>query len=175
MLEKPVLIAYATRLGSSREIAQEIEFQLESKGVKAEARNLEDLKSLSGYRAVILGSSIRENEPLPEALEFVQKHQAELKNLPVFYFVVSLTMQQDTPDHAQTALGYLKPLRRLIEPKEVGLFAGKFDPEALTRTAEQKLQAKGFLEGDWRDWEAIHAWGTRVAELLLQEEVARGI
>lgn len=175
MLEKPVLVAYATRTGSSREIAQEIAFRLEAKGIKADARNLGDLHSMVGYRAVILGSAIREAELLPEATEFVEQHQAELRNLPVFYFLVSLTMQQDTPDHAQTALGYLKPIRKWIEPTEVGLFAGKFDPEELTRAAEEELHAKGFLEGDWRDWKAVQLWADRVAELLKQEQIARGI
>lgn len=175
MLEKPVLIAYASLTGSAKEIAEELERLFDAGGTPSEARDLHAVHDLSPYRAVIVGSAIREEGWLPEAVEFVTKFQQQLKTLPVFYYLVSMTMYQDTPNHAQTALRYLRPVRQLVEPVDVGLFAGKFIPEELTQAARQTLANQGFPEGDWRDPAAVLAWGQRVMELLRQESIARGI
>lgn len=175
MLEKPVLIAYASLTGSAKEIAEELERLFDAGGTPSEARDLNAVQDLSPYRAVIVGSAIREEGWLPEAVEFVAKFQQQLKTLPVSYYLVSMTMYQDTPNHAQTALRYLRPVRQLVEPVEVGLFAGKFIPDELTEAARQTLAGQGFPEGDWRDPAAVRAWGQRVMELLKQESVAKGI
>ncbi|MEM4721803.1 MAG: flavodoxin domain-containing protein [Candidatus Methanomethylicaceae archaeon] len=139
MLEKSVLIAYASLTGCARGIAEELERLLEARGIPSEARYLRTIHDLSPYRAVIVGSAIREEGWLPEAVEFVAKHQQQLKTIPAFYYLVSITMHQDTPDHTQTALLYLRPVRQLVEPVDVGLFAGNED---FTLTARQTLAAR---------------------------------
>ena len=124
---------------------------------------------------MVLGSSIRYDAWLPEAVDFVRKHQDELNRKPLFYFSVSMTMQQDTPSHVQDSLEFLRPVRELAEPIDIGLFAGQLDPAELTGLAEAVVQERGFPGGDWRDWDAIRAGGERVWNLLNQEEVAGGI
>lgn len=116
MLEKPVLIAYASLTGSAKEIAEELERLFDAGGTPSEARDLNAVQDLSPYRAVIVGSAIREEGWLPEAVELVAKFQQQLKTLPVSYYLVSMTMYQDTPNHAQTALRYLRPVRQMVEP-----------------------------------------------------------
>lgn len=175
MLEKPVLIAYASLTGSAREIAEELERLLSAGGIPSVARELSTIQDLSPYCAVVVGSAIREEGWLPEAVEFVARHQQKLKNIPVFYYLVSMIMHKDTPDHAQTALRYLRPVRQWVEPVDEGLFAGKFIPEELTQAARKTLASQGFPEGDWRDPAAVRAWGQRVMELLKQESIAKGI
>jgi len=175
MLEKPILVAYATRTGTAKEVAEVLKDQLQRKGAKAELWRIEDVQDLDPYRAVILGSAIRDEAWLPEALEFVKKHQAELQQIAVFYYLVSMTLHDNTPEHAQEALDYLRPVRDLVEPVDIGLFGGKLDDTSLAPLTRQKLSRKSFPKGDWRDWKAIRAWGERVFELANQEQVARGI
>jgi menaquinone-dependent protoporphyrinogen oxidase len=159
MLEKPILIAYATHTGTTREIAEALQELFREKGAGVEVRDLEAVHDLNPYRAVILGSSVRYDEWLPEAVEFVRRFQDELRREPLFYFSVSMTMQQDTPAHVQDSLEFLRPVRDLAEPLDIGLFAGQLDPAELTEVAKKMVQERGFPEGDWRDWEAIRAWG----------------
>ncbi|MBF6593740.1 MAG: flavodoxin domain-containing protein [Thermaceae bacterium] len=175
MLEKPILIAYATHTGTTREIAEVLDKLFREKGASVEVRDLEAIRDLSLYRAVVLGSSIRYNEWLPEAVDFVRQHQDQLRSKPLFYFSLSMTMQQDTPAHVQDSLEFLRPVRELAEPLDIGLFAGQLDPAELTQVAREIVQERGFPVGDWRDWAAIQAWGERVWSLLNQEEVAGGI
>lgn len=175
MLEKPILIAYASHTGTTREIAEALDELFREKGAKVEVRDLEAVQDLSPYRAVILGSSVRYDGWLPEAVDFVRKHRGELSAKPLFYFSVSMTMRQDTPEHVQDSLEFLRPVRDLAEPIDIGLFAGQLDPEELTAVAQDIVQGRGFPVGDWRDWEAVRAWGRHVWSLLNQEEVAGGI
>jgi menaquinone-dependent protoporphyrinogen IX oxidase len=100
-----------------------------------------------------------------------------LSRLPVAYFVVCLTMSEDTPENRQTTLGYLEPLRKAapeVQPVDTGLFGGA----VLNDTAEfkQLFPLLRFIAGamvknpqvqDRRDWEAIRAWATGVRPALL--------
>ncbi|MER3481533.1 MAG: flavodoxin [Meiothermus sp.] len=171
MTDRAVLIAYATRTGSAREIAEVLGAGLARKGVRVEVRRMEDVQGLSPYAAVVLGSAVREEMWLPEAVEFVRQNQEELRKIPLFYYVVAMTLAEDTPEHAQEVLGYLRPVRALVEPVDIGLFAGALDKGKLSPVIRLMLTKKGFPDGDWRDWEAVRAWGERVWERLRQEEV----
>jgi menaquinone-dependent protoporphyrinogen oxidase len=99
---------------------------------------------------------------LPEVMEFVKTHQDKLSRVPVAYFVVCLTMKDDTVQNRRKALGYLEPLRKQfpqVKPAEIGLFAGAVDYEKLSFAYSLILKLKGAPEGDFRNWEAIRTWG----------------
>ena len=118
-----------------------------------------DQESLEPYRAVILGSAIRAGSWLPEAVAFVKQHKSDLEQLPLVYFVVCATMHEDTPKHHDEVLAYLKPVRAMLEPLEIGLFAGKLD--ATTLGFFEKLLVK-----------AMHDWAGKIYDRLEHKEVA---
>jgi menaquinone-dependent protoporphyrinogen IX oxidase len=101
-----------------------------------------------------------------EIPRFVKRHRRALSNMPVAYFVVCLTMAEDTPENRQATLAYLEPLRKAapdVEPVDIGLFAGAvlndtvefkrmfFLFKSIVRAVAEDLE-------DHRDWEAIRAW-----------------
>jgi menaquinone-dependent protoporphyrinogen oxidase len=96
--------------------------------------------------------------------------------MPVAYFVVCLTMAEDTPENRQTTLAYLDPLRKAapeVEPVDIGLFAGAVldDTEEFKRLFPGlKFVAKAMARDmdDHRDWEAIRAWATGLKPALLE-------
>lgn len=165
-----ILIAYASRCGSTGEVADAIGQTLCGTGVSADVRLVENVDVLSPYQAVILGSAIRIGKWLPEAVDFVKKHRDTLSRMPVAYFVVCISMRDDTIENRRTASAYLDPVYKLapgVKPRDVGLFAGATDFKKLSFVHSSILKAKGIPEGDFRNWEAIRTWAASVRPALL--------
>ena len=171
MFEKPILIAYATRAGSTKEIAQTIAESLTEHGARVAIYPVKEITTLEPYRAVILGSAIRAGSWLPEAVTFVKQHKSDLEKLPLVYFLVCATMREDTPKHHDEVLAYLKRVRAMLEPLEIGLFAGKLDATKLGFFEKLLIKAMRSEEGDWRDWEAIHDWAGRIRDRFEEQEL----
>jgi menaquinone-dependent protoporphyrinogen oxidase len=165
-----ILIAYASRLGSTREIAQVIGKVLARRGIGVEVRPVEEVEHLEGYQAVMVGSPIREGQWLPEARDFVQTHRDALRQLPLVYFAVSGLMSNPTPEHFHEVYGYLSEVRAMAEPWEVGIFAGSLDYDRLEPHQLVKVLSKGLPKGDFRRWQDVQAWAEDVADRLLLEQ-----
>ena len=135
-------------------------------GPEVEVCRAKEVKDLSPYQAVVLGISVHMGRLPGEISSFVKRHRQALSRMPVAYFVVCLTMAEDTPEHRQETLAYLDPLRKAapeVEPVDIGLFAGAvlndteefnrlfFFFKFIVRAMEKDLE-------DHRDWEAIRAW-----------------
>mgnify|MGYP000851319539 FL=1 len=162
-----VLVAYATKYGSTREVAEAVAEELRRAGAAIDLQPAKEVQDLSRYQAVVLGSAIQKFKVLPEAVRFATKHRAALSQMPTAYFCVCLTMQDDTPQARQTAEGYLKPLRDVQEPVSMGLFAGKLDTQPMGRLVALFLhRVMHAVDGDYRDWDAIRAWASELAPLL---------
>ncbi len=151
-------MVYGTRAGSTAEVADFIGKKLSEHGWSADVEDIETAKDLSGYRAVVIGSAIRMGNVLRETREFVKARRADLQGIPVAYFVVCMTMREDTPENRAKADAYLDPLRSEVEPLEVGLFAGKMDYSKLDARSRLMAKAVDIPSGDFRDWTAIEAW-----------------
>jgi len=158
MTAEKILVAFATRAGSTAEVAQEIGKQLIEAGYVVDVLAAPKVKDLTPYRAVILGSAVRIARVLPEAVKFMKQHSKALKTLPTAYFLVNLTMKEDTPEHRAAAQGFAAPLCALKEPVSLGLFGGVFDPERLTGLWRIFMSKSDLPRGDFRDWAAIHSW-----------------
>ncbi|MBV8080655.1 MAG: flavodoxin, partial [Actinobacteria bacterium] len=57
-MKTSVLVAYATKKGSTREVAESIATTLAAQGLVVETRPAADVGDLSPYGGVVLGSSI---------------------------------------------------------------------------------------------------------------------
>lgn len=171
-MKKRVLIVYASRAGSTAEVAKTIERTLKESGVAADALTTADVRNPGEYNAVIVGSAIRMGKWLPEAVDFVKKHHDRLAKVPTAYFVVCNTMKVDTPENRKKTLTYLDPVRTGfgdIQPVDIGLFGGVIDFKKLSFVDRSMLKMKGVAEGDFRDWTAIKKWATDVAPMLLKK------
>jgi len=165
-----ILIAYATWIGSTGEVAQTIGQTVADDGAAVDVLAAQDVSDVSAYRAVVLGTAIRAGQVHPDALTFVGAHREALSRVPVAYFVVCLTMSRDTEENRCTVDAYLDVVRRRapqVKPVDVGLFAGALDYGKLTPPIKATLEARKVPEGDFRAWEAIHAWAANVRPALL--------
>jgi menaquinone-dependent protoporphyrinogen oxidase len=172
LMKNKVLIVYASRAGSTGEVAKAIGQTISEGGVSVDVRSVVDENNLSQYKAVIVGSAIRMGRWLPDAVDFVKKHRDDLSRVPAAYFVVCSTMKDDTPENRKKTLAYLDSVRKAapdIEPVDIGLFAGVMDFSKLSFMDRTVMKARGVSEGDFRNWAAIRKWAADVAPLLLRK------
>jgi menaquinone-dependent protoporphyrinogen oxidase len=158
-MAKKICVGYATRAGSTREVADSIGKTLAETGVQVDVRPIKEIKSIEGYDAIVLGTAIRAGQLMPEVVKFAKVHKAALGKVPVAVFVVCLTMKDDTPENRKIVSGYLDPLQKEISFAATGLFAGKMDYSTLNFFL--KFIVKKMVkapEGDFRDWKKVRAW-----------------
>jgi menaquinone-dependent protoporphyrinogen oxidase len=159
-----ILVAYASRTGSTREVAETIAGVLREQNPETEVRAVREVKELSPYSAVVLGSAARMSRLYAEAVGFVKKHRSALQKMPVAVFLSCTTMNENTEKNRETALGYLRPITAQISPLSVGLFGGKFDPAAFGGLMGKMM--KSAKAEDHRDWEAIRSWASSLPVAL---------
>ena len=137
-------------------------------GAAVDVRLAKEVTDLSPYRAVVVGSGIRVGKWLPEAVQFVERYQEALSRVPVAYFLVCLTLKEDTEENRRTVAAYLDPVRDLVQPVDVGLFAGVMDYAKLPFILRLMMKMMKAPEGDFRNWEAIRAWAGQAHDRLIQ-------
>ena len=124
MDSKRVLIVYSTRAGSTAEVAEKIGGIISQRGLAVDVMTLSEVKYLSSYGTVILGSAIRVGNVLPEVTKFIEKHRETLAQKVFSMFFVCMTLMDDTAESRQTVSTYLEPVRTLVKPAGEGMFAG---------------------------------------------------
>lgn len=164
---KNILIAYASRAGSTQGVAEAIGAELVKYDANVTMRYLLDVNSVSDYDVVVLGSAIRHNHWLPEAIKFVQIHQKSLKTKQTAYFVVCMTLHQNTPENRITILNTLNPVCEMVKPIDIGLFAGALHSNKLKHWWSRFLvKFMQVPEGDFRDFALIKSWAQDLAATL---------
>lgn len=81
-----VLVASASRHHATREIAEAIATGLIRRGLEADAVPVEQVTTLRGYDAVVLGSAVYMGRWLGEARRFAQVQTSDLCVMPVWLF-----------------------------------------------------------------------------------------
>jgi menaquinone-dependent protoporphyrinogen oxidase len=165
-----ILVAYATRAGSTAEVAGTIGQVLRDSVLDVDVRPVKGVTDVTGYDALVLGSAIWAGKPLPEMRQFVANQHGALARLPVAYFILCDTLREDTPANRQIALGYLAPLREMKQPVSMGLFAGARDFSKIHPLLRWfVMHVFRLAEGDWRNWSQIRAWAAELAPSLTHE------
>jgi menaquinone-dependent protoporphyrinogen oxidase len=135
-------------------------------------RRMQDVQDLTPYQAVVAGSAIRGAKWLPEAMQFVQTHQATLARKPFAAFLVCMTLAMRQGEQYRSHVAtWLDPVRALAKPASEGLFAGGLDISKISSFGDRlKFRLSVIFgvwrEGDHRDWAAIHQWAMELKPLL---------
>ncbi len=168
-MSKAILLAYATRYGSTQEVAETITAVLREAGLEVDLQPMQEVSTVDGYAAVVLGAAIYGGRWHPDAHLFLSQHQAALVQRPVAIFALG---PLSTGDKAM-----LRSRRQLdrdlakypwLKPVALEMFVGKYDPANL-----------GFFDrllssaSDHRDWAAIRAWASALPAQLKHDEVLR--
>lgn len=157
-----ILVAYATRAGSTAEIATEVGGVLSARGFSVEMKSLKERPVLAGYQAVVLGSAVRMGSWLPEALTFVRTNQRALQGLPVALFTVHMLNTGEDEASRTARAGYTASVRALLPDASEAFFAGLMDFSRLSFFDRFIARMVKAVESDRRDWGQIRDWAGSV-------------
>ena len=177
-----VLVAYATRHGATRGIAERIADTLGRRGLEVSLRTTADTGDVAGYDAFVIGSAAYMGTWLNDAAAFVRHHERELASRPVWLFssgpIGTDRIDKQGRDVVEASVpAEFRTFESLIHPRNKRVFFGAWDPEAEPRGIADRF-VRGFASifpsikaempfGDFRDWPAIEAWAEDIADQLL--------
>jgi menaquinone-dependent protoporphyrinogen oxidase len=171
-----VLVAYASRLGSTKEIADRIGARLRSRGIDGLVRPVESIGDLTPYDAFVIGSAVYAGQWLSVASRFIRDNQAALSGRQVWLFS-SGPIGETATRHQQVEPADIPELRSIVLAADHRVFAGSFDRgtvEGSDLGFGERFIARRFVpEGDYRDWPEIEAWADEIATGLLAAQSAR--
>lgn len=173
-MSNKILVTYASRTGSTAEIAQAIGKTLAENGAQVDVRPMQEVKDLAPYSAVVAGSAIRDSKWLPEAVQFIQAHRAELAQKRFAEFTVCITLAMSNGEQYRAGvMNWVAPVRALVRPVSEGFFPGMLDfskPPVNLDTLQMRLAVamRIFPRDDRRDWNAVRVWAESIRPLLLQ-------
>ena len=153
-----ILVAYATRNGSTAEIAQAIGRELVSTGLTVDVAEIKTVSTLAGYTAVVIGGPLYMGSVDDAVGKFTGCYGSELSKLPVAAFAVGLAPKSPVPGAVEMAMAALKKSLGSVIPLTSTLFAGKLDPAKVNFVMRKFLEMAKIPAGDFRDWDAIAAW-----------------
>jgi len=178
-MNERILVTYASRTGATAGVAEVIGKTLAEGGAQVDVLPMQDVKDLAAYRAVVAGSAIQGGQWLPEAMQFVQTHRAELVRKPFAAFLVCMTLampnaekyRQGVAEWLEPVRAMARPVRAMARPVSEGLFAGAWDISKVSSFGDRlkfrlSVAFGAWSEGDHRDWDAIHAWASDLQPLL---------
>jgi menaquinone-dependent protoporphyrinogen oxidase len=156
-----VLVVVASKHGSTREIAETIAQELQTELLQVELKAPEEVKDISGYDAVVLGSAIYAGSWLPEAKAFAATNQVALSKMPVWVFS-SGPLGAETPQPPPDSHTLMEPLSN-VSVRDHQVFVGKLDSKDLGLAEKLIVKAVHAPYGDFRNWEDIRGWARAIA------------
>ncbi len=172
-----VLVTYATRHGATAGIADRIGAALTEAGAAVEVLPVEDVTTVGGYDAVVLGGAAYMFHWLKPAVVFAKKHRKELADRPIWLFSSGPLGTDRIDKDGKDVLAASRPkefdeLTELLRPRGDQVFFGAYDADAPPigvgeRVVRHMPAARGALpSGDFRDWTAIDTWAQQIATEL---------
>ena len=178
-----VLVAYASRHGSTQEIAERIAARLRAAGVDAVARPAASVGDAAAYDAFVVGGAAYMFHWLKDATRFVNRNQALLAARPTWLFssgpIGTDTVDKDGRDVLETTIPTeFAGLREGIHPRGERVFFGAIDAAARPIGLAERLVSlmpagrTAIPVGDFRDWPAIDRWADEIARELVPAAAA---
>jgi menaquinone-dependent protoporphyrinogen oxidase len=158
-----VLVTAATRYGATGEIARAIAEVLRGHGLDPTVVAPEQVDTVDGYDAVVLGSAVYAGQWLQPARELVGRCAGGLADRPVWLFSSGPVGDPPKPEEDPVDVAEI-----LAATKARGhrVFAGKLDRSQLRFPDKAIVAALRVPEGDFRDWAEITSWAAGIARAL---------
>ncbi len=167
-----ILVAFASKYGSTQEVADAVATELRKAGAAVTLEQARDVKTLEGYSAIVLGAPIYIGALHKDALNFLRQHRQELEKRPIAVFALGPT-HADEQERQESRAMLDKELAKFpwLAPVTVEMFGGKYDPHKL-RFPDSLIATlpasplHGAPASDVRDWAAIRVWAKSLVAKL---------
>lgn len=167
-----VLVTYATRYGSTQEVAETVATSLRQHGLEVELRPMREVKTLEGYGAIVMGAPLYIGRWPNDVRNFLDRFREVLVQRTVMVFTLGPT-QPDLTEWEGVRVQLEQQMAKYpwLKPESVELFGGRYDP-ALLRFPDSLLAMlpatplHNLPANDVRDWEAIRAWSEQLVTQL---------
>jgi menaquinone-dependent protoporphyrinogen oxidase len=161
MVKNRILVAHASRHGSTREVAEAVAATLRARGFAVDVMPAAEVGLLCHYGAVVLGGAIYTGRLHKDARRFLARHHQALAGRTLAVFALG----PRTLERADVAASRAQLDRALhdvpeLVPVSVAIFGGVVKPEEL-RFPLNRMPAS-----DARDWVAIEDWAKDLAARL---------
>jgi menaquinone-dependent protoporphyrinogen oxidase len=165
-----VLIAFATKHGSTEQVATEIAGHLCAHGIVTHTCAATDVQTLDGYDGVVVGSAIYMGRLHADARDFLHRYRDALAVRPLAVYAMGpRTLAVEDVAHSRAQLDVALAKEPTIHPFAAAVFGGAFDP------AQHHFPLNRMPASDVRDWAAIRAWSDRIADRFTAVEAPVGV
>lgn len=163
-----VLIAYASRYGATRSIAERIAGRLRERGHQVVVHATDRPIDAAMYDAVVMGSSVYNQAWLPGAQEFVRQNLDALAGRPVWMFSVGALRNPGRWGRigARKYPQKVRGVRGYVVARDYRYFSGEFYRERIGRLGALLWKVCGGQFGDFRNWSDVDAWADGIARAL---------
>lgn len=174
------VVAYATKHGSTAEIAEVIAETLRGRGIPTDVGAAGDIRAIDDYGLVVAGSAIYMFHWQGEAVDFLKRFERQLSDRPTWLFgsgptggtpkddakVVEILADQPPPP------GNVAKLAERVGARDYRTFGGRVVPEM------GGIFERWVPRGDWRDFDAVRTWANGIADAVqpvgVQADAPRG-
>jgi menaquinone-dependent protoporphyrinogen oxidase len=167
------LVAYASKYGATKGIAERIAEVLRARGLDVETRAVKDVGDVTRYDAFVIGSAAYYFSWLKEATAFVRRNRAILASRPVWLFssgpLGTTTTDAKGRDVRETTVpNQIAEFSAAIAPRDHRVFFGALDRNKMGFLDRLIARAPIFpdADGDFRDWADIQCWAESIAREL---------
>jgi len=172
-----VLVAYASRYGATQGIAERIATTIRQQGLEVELDSVSQAEDPVAYDAAVIGSAAYYFHWMKPATKFVRRNSQALASRPLWLFSSGPLGTKAKDDKGRDFCEFLEPkeiaeFKRTVKPREHRVFFGAMDGSKLGfwHRLIYKLPANRdgalFPNGDFRNWAAIDAWASSIAQML---------
>lgn len=169
---KNILVAYASKYGSTAEIAEKIAEVLGQNNLNVTVLAADKVSDVTPYDAMVLGSAVYAGSWLKDAVHLLESNEKILSTKPVWIFSSGPTGEGKPVDimHGWRFPEALEKIADRIKPKDIAFFHGKIDLDNMHFGEKLIVKALRAKEGDFRNWEAISVWAKGIATALQSQQ-----
>ncbi len=165
------LIAYASKMGGTREIAEAIGQELRQAGVTVTVTDAADVGRIDGYDAVVVGSAVYASRWRSEAVDLLGR-LADSRTRPRIWIFQSGPFEKVTTRADHPVPKKVHRLAAALAAPPVTTFGGRIEPATATGFIARRMAA-GPNAGDYRDFAEIRRWAAGIsAEIAVPLEPA---
>ena len=171
MTDRPILVAFDSKHGSTALIATTIADTLREAGLEVVVSPAKEAATLDRFDAAVIGSAVYTGRWRGDALKLLRRNEPILASMPVWLFS-SGPLDGTTDLDALPIVNDVAPVAQRIGARGHTWFGGSLSADASGFV--EHLMIRNGRAGDWRDLDRVRAWARNIGLALRPHAAAVG-